>query len=162
VKALVLSVLCLGLTLGVCLVVRRLLDGVTTGWSRRHPAKRCPPPASTRDMPQGEHLLQQLQRVRSDSGNEAVRGTLVAEFLAGQREATLYAGFCPAFQRLPHIEAHTADESIAIVKVTQRLHNGAQFDVHLAEPAEEPFALQVEFSAAEPATADPAFPTPAI
>ncbi len=145
-KALVLSVLCFALTLGVCFLVRRVLDGI-------NPVKRGSP-AALPAVPTTDAVLQQLTRFRTAAGNEAIRGTLVAEFSAGQRDTMLYAAFCPPFERLPDVDVHVTDDSAASVKLAQRLHNGAQFDVRLPEPAENSLAVTVEFFAAEPTIAD--------
>lgn len=99
-----------------------------------------------------EKVLQQFCRFRTPAGAEAIRGTLLAEFSAGQREATLYVAFCPPFQRLPEITVHAADDPSIVVQVVQRLHNGAQFEVRLSEPADEPFAVSVAIFASEPCT----------
>jgi hypothetical protein len=120
-------------------------------WSSRavRPARRSSP-AGARDVTGDDQVLQQLTRFRTSEGNEAVRGTVVAEFAAGQRDATLYVAFCPPFERLPDIETDVADGFPVAVKVAQRLHNGTQLDVRLAEPAEESLAVTVVFFAVEP------------
>jgi hypothetical protein len=129
-------------------------------WYWLIPARRSSP-AATR-VEAAEQVLQQLTRFRTATGREAVRGTMVAEFTAGQREATLHVAFCPPFERLPEIDAHVNDGSMAAVKVAQRLHNGAQLDIRLLEPAEEPFTVAVEFFAAEPAPTDNPGPSLAV
>jgi hypothetical protein len=98
-----------------------------------------------------EHVLQQLTRLRTPAGKDAIRGTLVAEFAAGERQVTLYVGFCPPFELLPEVETNVADDFEADVKLAQVLHNGAQIDVRLSEPADEPVAMTIEFFAIEPA-----------
>jgi hypothetical protein len=161
VKALVLSVLCLGLTLGVCLIVRRVLDSITAPPQALRPARRSSPAAPCAVLTT-ELVLQQLARVRTAEGNEAVRGRLVAEFAAGQRDTTLYVAFCPPFERLPDVDTHVTDDTTASVKVAQRLHNGAQLDVRLTEPAENSLTVTVEFFAAEPDPIDKPRPSLAV
>ena len=160
-KALVLSVLCFGIALGVCFIVRRVLESITAPPQALRPARRsspaAPPAALTTDQ-----VLQQLARIRTVAGNEAVRGTLVAEFAAGQREAMLYVAFCPPFERLPDVDAHVADDSTATVRVAQRLHNGAQLDVRLPAPADNSLTVTVEFFAAEPDPIDKPRPSLAV
>jgi hypothetical protein len=106
-------------------------------------------PAIKREATASDQVLQELTRFRTSQGKEAIRGKLVAEFATGQREANLYVAFCPPFQRLPDVEAQVAGNPAATVKVAQRLHHGAQFDVRLAAPAEEPLSVTIEFFAAE-------------
>jgi hypothetical protein len=96
-----------------------------------------------------ECLLQQLTRIRLADGHEAIRGQLVAEFTAGERQTTLYVAFCPPFERLPHIDVNIADDSDASVKVAQFLHNGTQLEVRLPDPAEEPIRVTIELYATE-------------
>jgi hypothetical protein len=101
---------------------------------------------------ESEHnfVVQAVSRSRDAEGVESVRGTLVAEFAAGQRHATLAVGFCPPLAALPEIEVELVDGPDAAVKVTQAFAHGAQFEIRLAEPAEEACTAAIEFSAAPP------------
>jgi hypothetical protein len=94
-----------------------------------------------------ERVLQQLTRVRTANGQDAIRGLLVGEFAEGERHATLYVAFCPPFERLPEVEANVADDIDATVKLTQVLHNGAQLELRLSEPATEDTRVGVELFA---------------
>jgi hypothetical protein len=106
-------------------------------------------------------VLQQVVRVRDAEGVESVRGTLRTDFLAGQRHATLYVGFCPPLARLPDLEAEVVDGADASLKVVQAFAHGARLDLRLSEPAEEACCVIVEFVAAPgDATANEA--TPAV
>jgi hypothetical protein len=96
-----------------------------------------------------EQVLQQLTRFRTADGKDAIRGTLAAEFEAGERQTTVYVGFCPPFELLPQVEAEVNADFEAEVKLAQVLHNGAQLDVRLSEPAEEAVAVSIEFFASE-------------
>ena len=96
-----------------------------------------------------EHFSQQLTRVRTAEGKDVVRGTLVAEFLPGARQTSLYVGFCPPFELVPTVDVMVTGDFEADVKTVQVLHNGAQFDVRLSEAAEEPIAITIEFVAVE-------------
>jgi hypothetical protein len=98
-----------------------------------------------------ENILQQLTRIRLADNHEAIRGELVAEFPTGERQLTLHVAFCPPFELLPHIDVNIADDSDATVKVTQFLHNGAQLEVRLPEPAEDPLRVTIEIFASESA-----------
>lgn len=91
--------------------------------------------------------LQQITRVRDDDGVESIHGILRAEFAAGQRTATLHVGFCPPLSSVPAVDAETADGPEATTKVVQALCHGARLEVRLAEPAEEPCGVLVEFVA---------------
>lgn len=96
-----------------------------------------------------EQVLQQLTRFRTTDGKDAIRGVLAAEFEAGERQTTVYVGFCPPFELLPQVEANANGDIEAEVKLAQVLHNGAQLDVRLSEPAEETVAVSIEFFARE-------------
>ncbi len=91
-----------------------------------------------------EQVLQQLTRIRTEGGHEAIRGLLVGEFAPGERQLTLYTAFCPPFERLPQVEVNVADDSDATVKLTQVLHNGAQLELRLPHPTEERTNVTIE------------------
>jgi hypothetical protein len=96
-----------------------------------------------------EHVLQQVTRFRTVDGKDAIRGTLAAEFVPGERQTTLYVAFCPPFELLPKVEANANGDYEAEVKLAQVLHNGAQLDVRLSEPADEAVAVSIEFFASD-------------
>ncbi|MBA3483880.1 MAG: hypothetical protein H0T51_18905 [Pirellulales bacterium] len=91
--------------------------------------------------------LQRLVRMRDADGGEAIHGTLRAEFVAGQRQATLHVGFCPPLERAPVVEVETGDGPDAEVKVAQSFAHGARLEVRLASVAEEDCWVIVELSA---------------
>jgi hypothetical protein len=94
-----------------------------------------------------ESIVQEVVRARDARGVESVRGTLRADFVAGQRHATLYVGFCPPLERLPEIEAEVAEGPDAAIKVVQAFAHGARLDLRLGEEAEEACSVIVELVA---------------
>lgn len=115
-------------------------------------ARRTPQPATN-----GEPCpIQQLTRYRNADGSHSIHGTLLAEFISGERTATLVIAFCPPFERLPTVDAEIADDSGATVKVTQILHNGAQFEVRLPQPCDNHHSVTVEMLATDAADAESA------
>jgi hypothetical protein len=94
------------------------------------------------------NVLQQLTRIRDESGVESIFGTLRAEFAAGQRHATLHVGFCPPLAGAPAIEADPADGPDATVKVVQAFPHGARLEVRLSVPASEACSVLLEMTAA--------------
>jgi len=96
-----------------------------------------------------EKVLQNLTRIRTAEGHEAIRGMLLAEFRPSERQTTLHVGFCPPFERLPEIEANVVDDSETDVRITQVFHHGAQFELRLPEPASESTTVEIEFFAIE-------------
>jgi hypothetical protein len=113
-------------------------------------SRRPSSPAADSDADQEhERVLQQLTRFRTADGKDAIRGTVVAEFMVGERQTTVYIGFCPPFVLSPRVEVNVSDDLEAEVKLAQVLHNGAQLEVRLSEPAEEVLAVSIEFFASE-------------
>jgi hypothetical protein len=98
--------------------------------------------------------LQNLTRYRSPDGTHSIHGTLLAEFEPGDRSTTIHAAFCPPFEVLPEVEVEVADDSFAIVKLTQLLHNGVEIDVRLPQPAVEEQHVTVEIMAADRSISD--------
>ena len=99
-----------------------------------------------------DRVLQQLVRVREADGHEAIHGTLRADFVAGQRQATLHVGFCPPLERSPVVEAEAGEGPDAEVKVSQAFAHGARLEVRLATAALEDCSVVVEVSAKPQAT----------
>jgi hypothetical protein len=97
--------------------------------------------------PDCENLLQQLFRVRLESGDEAIYGTLRADFLKDQRNATLHVGFCPPLARRPEIEADACRRGDVKIKVVQALAHGVRIDVRLGSPAAEPQSVEIDLAA---------------
>jgi hypothetical protein len=128
----------------------RFLDGARSSPPRAAsvPASPAPNPTLAESDLEQEHIVQKVVRVRDANGVEAMRGTLVADFAAGQRHSALHVGFCPPLAGGPAIEVEIADGPDASVKVTQAFAHGAAFELRLAEPAEEACHVAVEFSAA--------------
>ncbi len=96
--------------------------------------------------------LQQITRYRAPDGTQAIHGTLLAEFAAGERTATLFVAFCPPFERIPTVDVEAVDNAFADAKVTQLLHNGVQIDVRLPQPAAGDDTVTVELMAADAPT----------
>jgi hypothetical protein len=101
----------------------------------------------TGDAIAGFMELQRVVRVREEDGTEAIQAMLRAEFVAGQRQATLHVAFCPPLERVPVIEVETVDGAEAELKVAQAYCHGARVEVRLTEPAEEDCAVAVELFA---------------
>ncbi len=98
----------------------------------------------------GETVLQNILRIRDETGQEYVYATLRGNFEPGTRTVMLYVGFCPPFRSLPQVEAEVIDGVPAVAKVIQSLHNGAQIEVDLDDPSLEPAHVMVEVAAFEP------------
>jgi len=94
-----------------------------------------------------EDVVQQLFRVRDDSGREVIYGALRADFLAGQRMAVVHAGFCPPLAYLPEIEAESLPGQTTRIKVVQALSHGVRLDVRLTAIPEEDCHVWIDMAA---------------
>jgi hypothetical protein len=84
---------------------------------------------------------QQILRSRDAAGMETVVATLRADFVEGQRNATVYVGFCPPLARVPEITIEPLDGAEA--KIVQAFTHGARIDVRLAQVAREAMSLSL-------------------
>jgi hypothetical protein len=92
-----------------------------------------------------EHHVQQIVRTRNDAGGETVRATLRADFQAGQRNATVYIGFCPPLAGQPEIAVEPVEGAES--KIVQAFPHGARIDVRLAQIAGEAMSLALSVNA---------------
>ena len=94
-----------------------------------------------------QQLLQQIFRIRNAAGQETIYGTLRADFERGQRNASLYLGFCPPLAHPPRVEAEPVDGPAATLKVVQALAHGARVDLRLDRPASAECHVLVDLAA---------------
>ena len=99
------------------------------------------------DSLRDQDLVQQFTRRREADGGEWVTGVLRVAFEPGQRTAHAHVAFCPPFATIPSCEAEPVSGPDAELKIAQVLPQGTRFDVRLAECAQEPVSLLVEFAA---------------
>jgi len=132
-------------------LLRRVTNSRTNSDTpRRAPVREVETPEPT----DAARPIQQLTRYRNPDGTHSILGTLLAEFTPGERTVPLVIAFCPPFEHLPTVDAEITDDSGAAVKVTQILHNGAQFEVRLPQPWDENLAVTVEMLATNTANAE--------
>jgi hypothetical protein len=112
------------------------------------PARRSSPAIGS-ESDKVAAVLQQLTRSRTAAGCETIRGTLVAEFAAGERTAILHIAFCPPFEQLPTVEAEVAKGPACDVKLAQILHQGARLEARLARASTSAERATIEFSASD-------------
>jgi hypothetical protein len=121
-------------------------SSVSPYWKTAHDLGRDA--VSSTDMSHGSIsdgvLLQQLSRLRDRDGVESIAGVLRAEFVAGQRTAELYIGFCPPFEGTPTVEAEQTAGPPARVTTGQCLPHGARIDVRLNQPADAAECIEVD------------------
>jgi hypothetical protein len=111
------------------------------------PARRSSPAGES--ISSSDETLQQLTRSRAADGSEAIRGTLLAEFAAGERTLVLHVAFCPPFERLPTVEAEVADGPACDVKTAQILHHGARLEARLSRASTTAQRVNIDFAATD-------------
>jgi hypothetical protein len=84
---------------------------------------------------------QQVVRTRDVAGVETVTAALRADFVEGQRSATVYVGFCPPLNRVPEISLAPLEGAEA--KIVQAFPHGARIDVRLAQAAREAMSVSL-------------------
>jgi hypothetical protein len=89
--------------------------------------------------------FQQIVRLRDAGGVETVNAILRADFVPGQRTATVYVGFCPPLAGRPEITVES--ESAAEFKVVQAFSHGVRIDVRLAATAVEAMSVVLNVTA---------------
>ena len=90
---------------------------------------------------------QQFVRRRDEDGGVHVEGFLRVTFAAGQRTALAHVGFCPPLPRVPQFGCEQSDGPDVRIKIAQLFAHGARLELRLAEPADEPADVLVEFHA---------------
>jgi hypothetical protein len=94
--------------------------------------------------------IQHLVRSRYVDGAETVHATLRADFVSGQRTATVYVGFCPSLASRPELTVEVASGPAAEFKIVQAFPHGARIDVRLATTAVEAMGVILNVTAATP------------
>lgn len=89
--------------------------------------------------------IQQITRIRRADGGETVCATLLAEFVADQRTATVYLGFCPPLGSPPELKIETFPG--AECRIVQAFPHGVRIDVRLPQAAREPTSVTLNLTA---------------
>lgn len=105
-------------------------------------------PQADRQAALGADQVQQIVRSRDVSGAETVHATLRADFVPGQRTATVYLGFCPPLASRPEIAIEA--EADAEFKIVQAFSHGARIDVRLVSTAVEAMSVVLNVTATTP------------
>jgi hypothetical protein len=110
------------------------------------PAAPGPDVAPQRDCP--GRLRQEQQRYELAPDADCMRGRLILVVPAGGKTAHGHVGFCPAFAETPRIRVTTDYDGVeAVVAAAEVLPWGVRLECRLAEPAEEPIEIPVDFHA---------------
>jgi hypothetical protein len=93
-------------------------------------------------------LRQEQQRYEPSPDADCLRGRLILAVAAGAKTAHGHVGFCPAFVETPRVEVTTDYDGVeAVVTAAEVLPWGVRLECRLAEPAEEPIEIPVDFLA---------------
>lgn len=93
-------------------------------------------------------LRQEQQRYEPSPDADCLRGRLILAVAAGAKTAHGHVGFCPAFIETPRVEVTTDYDGVeAVVTAAEVLPWGVRLECRLAEPAEEPIEIPVDFLA---------------
>lgn len=105
----------------------------------------------TESLPLLDELADATQQVvyRIVDGKLIVEGWLQIGFTTGQRTATAHIAFCPAFERVPVVDAEQASGCECAIKAALVLPWGVRWEIKLGSPATEPSIAKIEFIARE-------------
>ncbi|MFM1902238.1 MAG: hypothetical protein RLZZ440_138 [Planctomycetota bacterium] len=108
-------------------------------------AEACPP----EPVPIG--FRQRTERYETGTGGDCLRGRAILAVPTGGRTGFAHIGFCPSFAALPTVEVSTDYDGVeAELLVAETLPWGLRLECRLAEPAEEPLEIPVDFEARLP------------
>lgn len=113
------------------------------------PPEVCPLPlAPPLPLPPPAGFRQRLERFETAAGEDCIRGQAILAVSTGSRTGHAHVGFCPSFASVPMVEATTDYDGVeAELIVAEVLPWGVRLECRLAEPAEEPLDIPVDFLA---------------
>lgn len=120
--------------------------------SRRRTAPAAAPPdaiAAAAPLPAG--LRQRMERYETAAGVDCLRGRAILTVATGSRMGFAHVGFCPSFAATPQVEVSSDYDGVeAELIAAETLPWGVRLECRLAEPAEEPLEIPVDFDARLP------------
>jgi hypothetical protein len=114
------------------------------------PGLQAPAPPATSSFPEPPlaALRQRLERYETPAGADCLRGRAVLAVAVGSRTGFAHVGFCPSFAATPAVEVSTDYDGVeAELAVAEVLPWGVRLECRLAEPAEEPLDIPIDFLA---------------
>lgn len=91
---------------------------------------------------------QRIERYETAAGVDCLRGRAVLAVATGSRTGFAHVGFCPSFAATPQVEVSSDYDGVeAELIVAETLPWGARLECRLAEPAEEPLEIPIDFEA---------------
>ena len=90
---------------------------------------------------------QRLERIETAS-EDCIRGRVILAVATGSRTGHAHVGFCHSFAALPTVEVQSDYDGVeAELSVAEVLPWGLRLECRLAEPADEPLEIPVDFQA---------------
>ena len=97
-------------------------------------------------MPAG--FRQRTERYETTDGVDCLRGRAIMAVATGSRTGFAHVGFCPSFAATPQVEVSSDYDGVeAELIVAETLPWGVRLECRLAEPAEEPLEIPIDFEA---------------
>jgi hypothetical protein len=102
---------------------------------------------TTAFVPPPTGLRQRLERIET-AGEDCIRGRVILAVATGSRTGHAHVCFCPSFAALPTVELQSDYDGVeAELSVAEVLPWGLRLECRLAEPADEPLEIPVDFQA---------------
>ena len=97
-------------------------------------------------MPAG--FRQRTERYETTDGVDCLRGRAIMAVATGSRTGFAHVGFCPSFAATPQVGVSSDYDGVeAELIVAETLPWGVRLECRLAEPAEEPLEIPIDFEA---------------
>lgn len=91
---------------------------------------------------------QRTERYETAAGVDCLRGRAILAVATGSRTGFAHVGFCPSFTATPQVEVSSDYDGVeAELIVAETLPWGVRLECRLAEPAEEPVEIPIDFEA---------------
>jgi hypothetical protein len=103
--------------------------------------------ARTSASPTQELVTHDLKRSIAGDGAQCVRGSLAASMEAGLRVTSVYAAFCPPFERIPQLEFCQTAGPTAQIKLARLYCHGAEFEIKPLDASNGAKLISLEFAA---------------
>lgn len=112
----------------------------------------APAAADTDSLPAAEPIptgfRQRTERYETEAGVDCLRGRAILAVATGSRTGFAHVGFCPSFAATPQVDVSSDYDGVeAELIVAETLPWGVRLECRLAEPAEEPVEIPIDFEA---------------
>jgi len=98
-------------------------------WTTRRLTANNIPSLPLEEKRQDDNVLQQMIRSQTSEGLNRLDGTFLVKFPAKAMTTTVHIPFCPAFERVPKVQAFPVDEADAQLRIVAIKMFGVRIDV---------------------------------